>query len=138
MVTTKPAPSPNPTPLEKTRDRIDQWRKTRRFANTPMPTTLWCAAVAAAQQHGLYPAARALRIDYGALKTHVEAAATRSSERPPTFIELSPPSLPARQPVQIDCVFEREAPSGIRRALVSGLPAEDVLALARLLWSEAQ
>jgi hypothetical protein len=102
-----------------------------------MPATLWRAAVAAAQQHGLYPTARALRVDYGALKTHVQAAVVRSSDPPPTFVELPPPSFAATQP-PIECVVERETPSGIRRIRLSGLPAGGALALARFLWSEAR
>lgn len=138
MVTTKPATSPPPTPLDKTRHRIDAWRKTRRFANTPMPAALWRAAVAAAQHHGLYPTARALRVDYGALKTHVQAATARCSDRAPTFVELLPPSVPAIQPVPIECVVERETASGTRRVRLSGLPADAVLPLVRFVWSEAQ
>jgi hypothetical protein len=138
MVTTKSAHSPRQTPFDKTRDRIEQWRKTRLFANTPMPATLWRAAVAAAQQHGLYPTARALRVDYGALKTHVQAAGARSSDAPPTFVELPPTIAPAVRAGAIECVFEREAPSGIRRVRLSGLPVDTVLTLARLVWSEGQ
>jgi hypothetical protein len=136
MVPTKPVPSPHPAPLDKTRDRIDQWRKTRRFANTPMPAALWRAAVAAAQQHGLSPTARTLRIDYGALKSHVEAAVGRASERPPTFVELRAPSLAAVESGRLECVFERETPDSLRRVRVSGLSPASVLPLARLVWSD--
>ena len=134
MVATKRADSPRPTPLEKTRDRIEQWRKTRPYANTPMPAVLWRAAVVAVQEHGLYPTARALRVDYGALKTHVQAA----SAPPPTFVELPVADTPGTRCDGIECVLEREAPNGTRRVRVHGLSVDAVLALARLVWSAGQ
>jgi hypothetical protein len=38
------------------------------------PKALWAAAVMLAREHGVYETARALRINYGALKAHVERA----------------------------------------------------------------
>jgi hypothetical protein len=52
-----------------------------------MPVPLWRAAVTLAHQHGLYQTARALRLDYGALKRHVEATHPPVTSRP-TFVAL--------------------------------------------------
>ena len=101
-----------PTLLDHTRDRIAQWRKTRPHGNTPMPAALWTAAVAAARRHGLYLTARSLRVDYGALKAHVEASGRGTST--PTFVELTPANgLTAGE--SIGCVIEVEGRKGTRR-----------------------
>ena len=103
-----------------------------------MPAALWRAAVAAGQQRGVYPTARALRVDYCALKTRVQAAGARAADPAPTFVELPVALSPGTRDDGIECVLEREAPNGTRRVRVSGLSVEAVLALARLVWSAEQ
>ena len=69
--------------LEQTRRRIAQWRGTRTQKpgiRQAMPAALWAAAVVLAQQHGLSPTARALRVNYIALKKRLEA--TGAARRP--------------------------------------------------------
>jgi hypothetical protein len=75
----------------------------------------------------VYPTARALGINYGALKAHVERAAP-AAERP-TFVELAP--VRARQ--ASECVIELETPRGTTRIRMSGIAVADVVALARAL-----
>jgi len=77
------------------RRRIERWRR-QRTKRSPMPQDLWASAVSLARRHGVYPIARALGIDYGALKKRVapcrqggEKAAKISTE----FIELAPGPL---------------------------------------------
>ena len=83
--------------LEQTRRRITRWRETRTHRGAPMPAALWTAAIAFARQHGLYPTARALRLDYGSLKKRRDAVgAGRVSS--PTFVEL-----PAARPMPPRC-----------------------------------
>lgn len=60
--------------LEDARRRIARWRETRTHRGAPMPAALWAAAVAFAQQDGLYRTARRLRVDYGTLKKRMDAA----------------------------------------------------------------
>ncbi len=52
------------------RDRIEYWRGIRQ-RHSPMPEPLWAAAAALAAEHGTYPIARALRLNYGTLKSRV-------------------------------------------------------------------
>jgi len=91
---------------------------------------LWAAAVRLAQQHGLYRTARALRLDYGALKAHVERAdRVDDVAGQPTFVELGP--VMARQ--VNECVIELDAPRGTTRLRVSGVTVADLVALTRAL-----
>ena len=59
--------SPLPARVRQLRNRIEGWRR-QRGRPARMPAPLWEAAVALARTHGLYPIARALRLDYGSLK----------------------------------------------------------------------
>ncbi len=70
MISTTRTPRPR---LDTVRRRLDRWRQTRPRARAPLPPHLWAAAVALVPEHGLYGTARALHLDYGTLKAHVEA-----------------------------------------------------------------
>jgi hypothetical protein len=60
-----------------------------------MPATLWDAAVSAARQDRLYSTARRLRIDYGALKHHLETAGRGPALAAPIFV--NPRRTPSRR-----------------------------------------
>lgn len=115
------------TRLDYTRRRIERWRETRRHGHVSMPAALWDAAVAAARQHGLYRTARILRVDYGALKKHLEATPLPAT----TFVELAPSGL-ASPPA---CVIEIDGPRGTLRIRLGGLALRDLVAVAQL-WGE--
>jgi len=122
------------TRLDHTRRRVERWRETRRHGHVSMPAPLWAAAVAAARQHGLYRTARTLRVDYGALKKHLEATADPASALPaPTFVQLAPsgPASPAACEIAID------GPRGTLRIRQGGLALRDIVAMAQLVWGEA-
>jgi len=91
---------PSSVQLERLRARIERWRA-RRAKRSPMPEPLWEAAVTLAQREGLYPVARALRLNYESLKTRVSGGSPRRARQgarvPAGFVELPaplPPSLP--------------------------------------------
>ncbi len=69
-----------PPDLEKTRQRFEHWRRTRK-TRSRIPGPLWTAAARMARRYGINQTARALRVDYYSLK-NVEtpdlAALTRS------------------------------------------------------------
>ena len=60
-----------PARLEGLRQRFERWRRTRK-ARSRIPEALWAAAVKMAGTFGLHRTARALRLDYYALKKRVE------------------------------------------------------------------
>ena len=121
-----------PVPMEKVRRRLERWRSTRAYRRSPIPSALWAAAVTVARRHGLYPAARTLRLDYTTLKKHLHAADDRvPAAASATFVELAPLPVPTHA---CDCVIEIEAPRGGRmRVQVKGMP--DLVALSRVVWS---
>jgi hypothetical protein len=93
--------------LDTVRRRLDRWRRARPHARAPLPPRLWAAAVALVAEQGVYRTARALHLDYGTLKRHVDEGAgpARVSGRP-RFIEL-----PAA-PVTADAVIDVDRPGG--------------------------
>jgi hypothetical protein len=95
-----------------------------------MPTALWTAAIALARQHGLYPTARALHLDYGSLKKRRDAADARRVSAP-TFVEL-----PGARPSGLGaCVIDLEAPRGRRmRIEVTGVTVADLVTLTQVAW----
>ena len=116
--------------MQSVRRHLERWRQTRAYSRAPIPGTLWAAAVSLARQHGLYRTARALRLDYAALKAHVARAdgADAARERP-TFVELAPGGT---RPVG-EYVIELEAPRGTTRVRVTGVAVVDLVALTRAL-----
>lgn len=116
--------------LEPTRRRIARWRETRTHRGAPMPAALWAAAIALARQHGLYPTARTLRVDYGSLKKRLNAAGAGRVPSP-AFVELPPVRPSGLGP----CVIDLEAPRGRRmRIEVTGVTPADLVALTQAAW----
>jgi len=84
--------------------QLDQFRSTQ-ARRTKLPEPLWQAAVELARQHGIYPVAHPLRLDYMGLKKRLGGIPVlRRKATKPAFVELIAP--------QEECVIEVEAPSG--------------------------
>ena len=117
------------------RRQLARWRQTRPHPRAPIPSAVWAAAVVLARQHGVSPMARALPIDYGALKAHVARAdGLTEVAGPPTFVELAAVT-PHPGP---ECVIEFDVPPGRPRLRVRGLALADIVELTRALgWREA-
>jgi hypothetical protein len=100
---------------------------------------LWRLAAELAGAYGLCRTARVLRLDYPALKRHVQAAGRPSESRPElAFIELVPsarpwPTGPAGVP---ECILECENVAGAKlRVQLKGVAVPDLVALSRSFWS---
>jgi len=126
----------------------------------PIPERLWAAAAGLAREHGVFPTAEALRLEYGKLKQRVEAAGPaakgrvseapaalrhaqgsersrttvprriRSRARPPAFVELIAPR-PSSSP---ECRVELEGPRGLMRIEFKGIAIAELVVLSRALW----
>ena len=84
--------------------QLDQFRSTQ-ARRTKLPEPLWQAAVELARQHGIYPVAHPLRLDYMGLKKRLGGIPVlRRKATKPAFVELIAP--------QEECVIGFEAPSG--------------------------
>ena len=125
MRTTK---SSRPLSLERVRRRLERWRRTRTHRGAPIPKSIWASAVALARQQGLYRTARALPIDYGGLKQHLESADRKvGSGAQSGFVELTPIAPPAYD----GCVIEIEGPRTTVRIRLHGVGVSDLAQLSR-------
>jgi hypothetical protein len=138
-----------PTRLEGVQRRFERWRRTRTIPSR-IPEPLWAAAVKIAGTYRLSQIAKALRVNYTALKERVERQAVSAPEalegdaadqrRPrvrggarsvPAFLELAPPA-----PVgSCQCTLELEDVSGAKmRVHLQGAETPDLAALSRSFW----
>jgi hypothetical protein len=114
--------------LGRTQRKIEQWRQRRR-PRARIPEELWREAAELASAYGINRTARALRLDYYSLKKRV-AAAARSGQRAPEFVEILPGGMPASRP---ECLIEVEDGSGVKmRIRLQGGDLPDVAALTRV------
>lgn len=138
-----------PNNMGKVYRRFRRWRSSH-TGRLPIPEPLWAAAAEVAREQGVFPTAKALRLEYGKLKRWVEstgpvarkgraakasaAAPRRARSAPPAFVELIAPR-PGSFP---ECLVELEGPRGRMRMQFKGMATAELVALSRALWgSEA-
>ena len=127
-----------PAPLERTRQRFEQWRETRK-GRTRIPESLWTAAVKMAGVYGICQTAKALRLHYYTLKERVDkqAAAVDGSDTKSeaAFLELAAPSRTG----SAECTLELENAAGVKmRVHLKNVEAPDLVALSRSFWGVKQ
>jgi hypothetical protein len=121
--------SPRPLAIAPVRRRLERWRRTRAYVRAPIPKGLWAAAVALARQQGVYQTARALPINYGTLKQHLEAADRPVGVGAPRgFVEFR-----ASTPTCDDCVIEVEGPRTTVRIRLRGIGLTELARFSRAL-----
>ncbi len=135
-----------PPHMRKVYRRLNRWRSAH-TGRLPIPEHLWAAAAELARQHGVFPTAKALHLEYGKLKERAEAAGpvvkkrgakarTRVRRRapsftsPPAFVELLTPR-PGSFP---GAVVELEGPRGRMKIELKGVATAELVALSRALW----
>lgn len=119
-----------PAAVDSLRRRIETWRRTRKRVST-MPEGLWNAAVALAAEHGVCRIARAIRIDYAALKRRVKSPVEAKANQ--GFIELPTAAFPSDNG---EAVFEFSDDTGARMTVrMSGRINLDVIAVASAFWN---
>ena len=126
--------SPIPEPIVQLQRRLDEFRSTRPH-RTKLPETLWQAAVELARQHGVYPVAQPLRLDYMGLKKRLgEVTSSKKKTTKPAFVELI-----ATHPAAVsECVIEFESSIGSKiRIQWKGSAGPDWASLLRA-WREAE
>ena len=99
-----------PEPIVQLQRQLDQFRSTQP-RRTKLPESLWQAAVELARQHGVYPVAHPLRLDYMQLKKRLGGVPSpRRKTTKPAFVELVAPT-----PGKLDeCVIEFESSHGAK------------------------
>jgi hypothetical protein len=129
MVSKKRTSSVSKSQIDHLQMRFEAWRKSHK-ARTRIPDRLWDAAVRIAGQNGLHRTARALHLDYYALKKRLDAAGVKQG-RVTSFIELSSPA-PERIP---EYVIELETRNGSKmRIQIKGMGVPDLNALSSTFW----
>jgi hypothetical protein len=126
--------SKKPT-LDEIRKQFGTWRKTRE-KRTPIPDTLWEAAVSLSPRYSPYLISKALRLNYNDLKCRIQASHSSLQSSPvidPAFIELGlrAPMLPA------ECIVEMEDQNGAKmRMCFKGEAGLDLLELGKVFWNK--
>jgi hypothetical protein len=123
-----------PARLAKARDRFEAWRKSRE-RRSAIPEKLWMLATRLAQDFGVHPVSKALRVNHERLQARVgtSAARARRPRKPRSpFVEL-PPNPPIFSP---PCVVELEKPSGAKmRISLQGLGDAELVSLTSAFLS---
>lgn len=123
-----------PSPLESVRYQFEKWRETRKSPREPIPGYLWTAAVRLLNEYSINQIARALHLNYNALKKRMPGQKSVSKKKTPSspfFVELDwqghfPPS---------ECLIEMEDASGsIMRMSFKGQADLDLLELGKAFW----
>ena len=115
--------------IEQVQKRLDAWRKTRK-RRSRIPDHLWESAVKAAGQYGLHKTAKALHLDYNALKKRLKTV-TDGNKSAPAFVELiSPVSSP-----NSECLIELESRHGEKmRIHLKGAALPDLAPMVAVFW----
>jgi len=122
----------HPTSLDRVRWRFEHWRQTRP-RRSPIPDTLWTAALAAAKTHGLHRTARTLRLNATDLKRRA-GVADGAPARPPFVELLAVPGSPSPP-----CTLELANARGTTlRLQLPGISPPALTALSRTLWRAAR
>jgi len=124
--------------------RFERWRSAH-TGRLPIPERLWRAAAERAREHGVFPTAKALHLEYGKLKDRAEALGQEKkvvrkmrsaiprhavSTAAPTFMELITP----RSGSAASAVVELEGPRGRMKIELKGMATAELVALSRALW----
>ena len=125
-----------PARLEGLRRRFERWRRTRKVRSR-IPEPLWASAVKLADRYGIHRTAKALRVDYYALKKRVEGATASTAGSLPAaaagarFLELPAAAWAGSG----ECTLDLEDAGGAKlRVYLKGFEAPDLAALSRSFW----
>ena len=100
--------TPIPESVAQLQRQLEQFRSAQP-GRTKLPESLWQAAVELARQHGVYPVAHPLGLDYTRLKKRLGGSPTlRRKATKPAFVELV---APFRAPLE-EWAIEFESPGG--------------------------
>jgi hypothetical protein len=126
--------TPIPEPIAQLQRQLDQFRSTQP-RRTKLPESLWQAAVELARQHGLYPVAHPLRLDYMGLKKRLGGVSTRRQKAAkPAFVELIGPD---RAPLE-ECVIDLESSGGSKMRIQWKTAAPPDWASLLRAWRDAE
>ena len=125
---------PIPEAIVQLQGQLDQFRSTQP-RRTKLPEPLWEAAVELARQHGIYPVAHPLRLDYMGLKKRLGGASTRRRKATkPAFVELIGPDRAQLE----ECVIDFESSGGSKMRIQWKTAAPPDWASLLRAWRDAE
>ena len=125
---------PIPEPVAQLQRQLEQFRSAQP-GRTKLPESLWRAAVELARQHGVYPVAHPLRLDYTRLKKRLgESPTFRRKATKPAFVELV---APPRAQLE-ECVIEFESSGGSKMRIQWKATAPPDWAILMRAWRETE
>ena len=116
-----------PAAIQEAQLQFENWRRERKRGEH-IPGNLWAVAVELARQHGVWPTARALKLDHSQLKRWV---GNDEEVKNDAFIEVIPQGA-----MFCACTVEMEDGRGARMRIELKGAAVDVTALSQTFWSE--
>jgi hypothetical protein len=124
-----------PARLERLRQRLEDWRRTRKPPSR-IPDAFWAAAVTMAKTYGVNRTARTLRLDYYSLKERVDRRAGATPDIKPVpmpFVELA--NLPTAGSCL--CRLKLESADGVKmRVQLRSVTMPDLAAISRSFWNQ--
>lgn len=125
---------PIPEPIAELQRELEQYRNTQPRRGK-LPEEFWQAAVRLAKQHGVYPVAHTLRLDYVGLKKRLGGSTgPRRKPTKPAFVELMRP-----QTAKLDeCVIEFESSRGAKMRIQWKAAAPPDWASLLRAWREVE
>ena len=119
--------------LERLKIRLESWRKTRKRGQR-IPRVLWDAAVKVADELGVHKTAKALRLEYYALKRRVKGS-NQPLPATPAFIELAKTPLGYVDECRSECTIELESVAGASMRLhFKGVDFSEIASLSQSFW----
>jgi hypothetical protein len=120
--------------VERARKKFGAWRRSRKVVSR-IPDDLWELALGAAREVGVNQAARALGLEYYALKKRLDTSADRSILEPSgSFVEFDSSGAP---PFFTEWAVELENDNGVRMRVAARSPSgPDVVGLCRAFCGE--
>src|ERR1700687_5461963 len=126
--------SPIPEPIVQLQRQLDQFRSSQQ-RRTKLPKSLWQAAVELARQHGVYPVAHPLRLDYMGLKKRLGEPSSHRRKAPrPGFVALITPHPATME----ECVIEFESSRGAKMRIQWKATAPPDWASLLRAWRETE
>lgn len=97
-----------PLEVDQLKQRVQNWRQTKKSATAPMPGEMWELAIQLAKSHGVSRIAQATGLDYGWLRKKVVDADAKSLVATPIFLEL-PRAMAMAEPRHQESKHDAEA-----------------------------
>jgi hypothetical protein len=122
--------------LEEVRGRFETWRSGKK-AGSPIPKSLWEAAVSQCQDHTILEVSRSLRLNYNDLKSRVKEPKKKALPKTSGCVEFVQLDLEGLSKAP-ECIVEMEAANGakLRMHYLGQQKGIDPVELVKVFWRQ--